>query len=129
MTEASKQCPLATRVGAVELALLTSLTDWERMRIWSNQLLMNRLKSNMTVTSPFSSAMNGVLGTEKQGSWITGLFALREAGGEWDGWEQDKSYCQPCLFKFLEDHTWRWFLQEQLKCMFVPKFALHCMLT
>lgn len=53
------------------------------------------------------------------GAWISSIFTVPKAGPEWDGWERDKSYCQPCLCKFLEEHVWRWFLQERINGVLV----------
>ncbi|KAJ7018682.1 hypothetical protein C8F04DRAFT_1150534 [Mycena alexandri] len=40
--------------------------------------------------------------------------AASAGAGGWDDWTSDKSYCRPCLMKFLEEHVWQWWLDERV---------------
>jgi hypothetical protein len=59
---------------------------------------------------------------DTMGPWITSIFGVPRAAPEWDAWTVDLSYCEPCLIKFLEEHVWRWFLDERVKggCFVIP---------
>ncbi|KAJ7137506.1 hypothetical protein C8R43DRAFT_1019552 [Mycena crocata] len=36
------------------------------------------------------------------------------------GWEVDMSYCESCLCRFIEQHTWVWWLEQELKSGWTP---------
>ncbi|KAJ7821370.1 hypothetical protein B0H14DRAFT_2831422 [Mycena olivaceomarginata] len=104
-------CSQCTAPGG--LALLTE-ANWHRIPANPIQFLKNKLKITPTVTTPFNAHFHHVSDNDAIGAWISSIFTVPKAGPEWDGWERDKSYCQPCLCKFLEEHVWRWFLQERI---------------
>ena len=112
-------------------------SDWHRFTpaLAPNNFLKGNLKNNASVTKPFTAALqpfeqeqerlNDVAPDDWVGAWISSVFDVavrqRAGGTEWDGWDKDKSYCQPCLTKFLEEHVWRWLLEERVKgaCLFL----------
>jgi hypothetical protein len=67
------------------------------------------------------------------GLWITSILDVPRADPEWESWTTAQSYCQPCFVKFLEEHVWIWFLDEEVKggCFYLPDALLtddaaHC---
>ncbi|KAJ6550199.1 hypothetical protein B0H19DRAFT_1265055 [Mycena capillaripes] len=108
------QC--ATRGG---LKLFTE-ANWNRLLLMLSDLRKNKLKTCLVVTRPFVGHTENMYNSDAQGPWIAGMFALKETPGAWDGWEREMSYCEPCLIKSLEDHVWKWFLQERIKAGWVP---------
>ncbi|KAJ7493967.1 hypothetical protein FB451DRAFT_1215773 [Mycena latifolia] len=100
------------------LKLLTQ-ANWDRQTIWATQLLKGKLKHNQTLTLPFAQAAGDLSRTELLGPFIAGLFAVRRAPG-FETWDATESFCTPCLWKFMEEHAWVWFLEEQLKTGWVP---------
>ncbi|KAJ7735727.1 hypothetical protein B0H16DRAFT_1575207 [Mycena metata] len=46
--------------------------------------------------------------------------AASASAGDWDAWTSNKSYCRPCLVKFLEEHVWQWWLDERVKGGWTP---------
>ncbi|KAJ6522177.1 hypothetical protein DFH09DRAFT_1177761 [Mycena vulgaris] len=114
------------------LTLLTE-ANWHRLTLPPIHFLKNNLKNNTSVTVPFAAMLaplqqaqmqiNDVAPDDWVGAWISSVFdaGVRQrttssgTGAEWDGWDKDKSYCQPCLTKFLEEHVWRWLLEERVK--------------
>ncbi|KAK7007517.1 hypothetical protein R3P38DRAFT_3027741 [Favolaschia claudopus] len=38
----------------------------------------------------------------------------------WAAWTQDKSYCQSCFKRFLEENVWRWYLREKIEGGWTP---------
>lgn len=104
--------------------------DWHRLSLPPIHFLKNRLKNSTSVTVPLDVALapfhqaqmltNDLAPDDWVGTWISSVFdvAARQrtsSGTEWDGWDKDKSYCQPCLTKFLDEHVWRWLLEERIK--------------
>ncbi|KAF8142313.1 hypothetical protein K438DRAFT_1737137 [Mycena galopus ATCC 62051] len=134
---ANDTCSQCATPGA--LTLLTS-ANWHRLTIAPHSLLKNKLKSNMSLTASLSAVLkpfhdaqeriNEVAPEDWIGAWISSVFdfAVRErtssasgsSGTEWDGWDKEASYCEPCLMKFLEEHVWRWLLEERVKGGWVP---------
>ncbi|KAJ6535730.1 hypothetical protein B0H19DRAFT_1184067 [Mycena capillaripes] len=101
------------------LTLLTE-ANWHRLQIYPTQFLKNKLKLNSSETTPFAAAVGSVYNQDTVGPWITSIFSASRAAAEWDKWTVDLSYCQPCLFKFLEEHVWRWWLQERMRSGWSP---------
>ncbi|KAJ7251574.1 hypothetical protein C8J57DRAFT_1474442 [Mycena rebaudengoi] len=114
--------------GPGGLSLLTE-ANWHRLSLPPIHFLKNRLKNSTSVTVPLDVALapfhqaqmltNDLAPDDWVGAWISSVFdvAARQrtsSGTEWDGWDKDKSYCQPCLTKFLDEHVWRW-LEERIK--------------
>ncbi|KAF8164480.1 hypothetical protein K438DRAFT_1984628 [Mycena galopus ATCC 62051] len=99
---------------------LLSEANWDCLSLRLSDLLKNNLQHCFLVIKPFVSLTKHIQESDARGPWITGMFALKETPGAWDGWEQDMSYCEPCLVKFLKDHVWKWFLQEKMKTGWLP---------
>jgi hypothetical protein len=97
--------------------------DWDRLSLWPPNLLKGKLKFNTSVSIPFSTAAGNLSQGEHNqiGSLIAALFAVRTSPA-FDGWEITDSYCEPCLLKFLEEHAWVWFLEEEVKSAFFFSF-------
>ncbi|KAF7333267.1 F-box domain-containing protein [Mycena sanguinolenta] len=111
------------------LALLTQ-ANWSRTQLLPVQLLKSRLKQNATLWTPLHQAVSAHMADKlangedlpsyaADGPWIKSVFGVPKTS-EWDGWTEDKSYCLPCLTKFLEEHVWRWLLQERIKAGWSP---------
>ncbi|KAJ7250165.1 hypothetical protein B0H12DRAFT_680943 [Mycena haematopus] len=66
------------------------------------------VKSLTIATAHFSAA------PELSGPFIANLFMLYRTD-KFDGWERTDSYCFHCLREFVEDHLWRWLLDERVK--------------
>ncbi|KAJ7827746.1 hypothetical protein B0H13DRAFT_1917497 [Mycena leptocephala] len=113
-TDTCSQC--TTRGG---LGLLTE-ANWDHEYIHKNvtYFLRSSLKWSWTIRDPFEATVARGRHSDDLGPWIAGMFALKQTPGEWDGWEREMSYCEPCLTSFLEDHVWRWYLEERLKSVF-----------
>ncbi|KAJ7266192.1 hypothetical protein C8J57DRAFT_1469964 [Mycena rebaudengoi] len=120
--------------GPGGLSLITE-ANWHRLSLPPIHFLKNRLKNSTSVTVPLDVALapfhqaqmltNDLAPDDWVGAWISSVFdvAARQrtsSGTEWDGWDKDKSYCQPCLTKFLDEHVWRWLLEERIKGGWVP---------
>ncbi|KAJ6541070.1 hypothetical protein DFH09DRAFT_1041602 [Mycena vulgaris] len=102
------------------LKLLTEAT-WGRQTLNPVQLLKSKLRHNPTVMHAFSQAVGTLSDVAVLRQFITGLFddGVRRAPA-FDGWQRTDSYCPPCLLKFVEEHAWVWFFEEQLKTGWAP---------
>ncbi|KAJ7249142.1 hypothetical protein B0H12DRAFT_708466 [Mycena haematopus] len=106
------------------LALFTQ-ANWHRAVLNPIELLRGRLKQNSTLWTPLTAAVHAHLKDNPDharhhwddyadnGPWIASVFDVSKTS-EWNGWTKDQSYCLPCLTKFLEEHVWRWFLEERI---------------
>ncbi|KAJ7901543.1 hypothetical protein B0H13DRAFT_1882879 [Mycena leptocephala] len=134
----SSQKPV--RVSLLHLSfrpIYSRSTDWDRLILPVSHVLKNKLKYNTSVTVPFTAALapfqhaqmliNDAAPDGWVGAWISSVFDVAickktRSRGQWNGWDKDKSYCQPCPTKFLEEHVWRWLLEERVKVVF---FGFH----
>ncbi|KAJ7440805.1 hypothetical protein B0H11DRAFT_2098339 [Mycena galericulata] len=94
--------------------------NWSRFPAWFPDLLKARLTHNPAVRGPeFFVATGHLAKSDALGPWIGDMFAKRKMP-EFDGWAREYSYCLACLKHFLEEHLWRWFLEERIKAGWVP---------
>ncbi|KAF8160443.1 hypothetical protein K438DRAFT_1859751 [Mycena galopus ATCC 62051] len=116
------------------LTLLTE-ANWHRMQpFYPLGFLKGRLQHTPTIRTTILDAVNRCYVNEGFGPWIASVFDFAAAErtrvsgaststvttSEWDGWDRDKSYCQPCLTKFLVEHTWRWLKDDMVKGGWMP---------
>ncbi|KAJ7852155.1 hypothetical protein B0H13DRAFT_41217 [Mycena leptocephala] len=96
--------------------------DWHRLHIWPCKLLKRWLKHNSEFSGSLTVSVVRHEGGNRcgMGPWITTTFDGPRVAPEWDSWTTALSYCQPCLVKFLEEHVWRWFLDERVKGGWLP---------
>ncbi|KAF7336517.1 hypothetical protein MSAN_02283700 [Mycena sanguinolenta] len=110
------------------LSLLTE-ANWRRAPLYPGHLLKGKLQQTVTIQKSLFDMLHAhsrdnhdssdsdsryYFTDENCGPWIASVFDVSKPT-EWDGWTKDKSYCLTCLTNFLEEHLWRWLLQEQIK--------------
>ncbi|KAJ6490825.1 hypothetical protein C8R45DRAFT_990998 [Mycena sanguinolenta] len=121
---ANDTCSQCAAPGGI--ALLTQ-ANWHRALLFPAHLLKGRLKQDSAMLMHLSVAIQDCHdGSDDDsdsdiwedadanlGPWIARVFGVPKTS-EWDGWTKDQSYCLSCLTKFLEEHSWRWLLQERI---------------
>ncbi|KAJ7240649.1 hypothetical protein B0H12DRAFT_52323 [Mycena haematopus] len=82
--------------------------------------LKARLKKNATLLEPLDIATAHLSAAPElfAGPFIADLFMHRT--NEFDGWGKADSYCCDCLREFVEEHFWRWLLEERIKDGWTP---------
>ncbi|KAF7373097.1 F-box domain-containing protein [Mycena sanguinolenta] len=118
---AEDTCSQCTTLGG--LKLLTQ-ANWHRIHFSPTRFLKGELRHNTVLTEAFKDVE--YMEQHEHGPWISKMFDFTSTNtnetkeGEWAGWTSDRSYCQPCLFKFMEEHVWQWFREERVKDGWVP---------
>ncbi|KAF8152887.1 hypothetical protein K438DRAFT_1987754 [Mycena galopus ATCC 62051] len=94
-------------------------------------------QNNTTLTAPFTAALKPFQETQMRindvgpDDWVGFSTSLGSGSGttEWDGWEKDKTYGRLCLTRFLEEHMWKWLLEERVKGACLRPSAYVLLLT
>ncbi|KAJ7158967.1 hypothetical protein C8R43DRAFT_357122 [Mycena crocata] len=134
------QCAVPGGVGLLNEA------NWFSLHLFPQELLKPKL-INPTIYHPFIAWWK----TQKLGAlgpWITGIFAFRAAAttphlhpmtqsilahpsfAPFANWDVGLAYCETCLQRFLLEHVWVWWLEEQLKAGWIPpencRYGYNC---
>ncbi|KAJ6455212.1 hypothetical protein C8R45DRAFT_1036856 [Mycena sanguinolenta] len=105
------------------LKLLTQ-ANWHRIHFRPNRFLKGELRHNTTISKRFQAVE--YMEKHEHGPWISKIFDFASTNthetkeSEWAGWTSDRSYCPPCLFKFMEEYVWQWFRAQWSKDGWVP---------
>ncbi|KAJ7250160.1 hypothetical protein B0H12DRAFT_1120991, partial [Mycena haematopus] len=109
---------------------LNLYTEANWFRFLSHGGLAGNLKPHLRFNPTLVQALNIATAQfhadpESVGPFIADLFMLYRTD-KFDGWEKANSYCFYCLRKFVQEHLWRWLLEERVKNGWMPPENCWC---